>query len=139
MKKLSILKKELFYNFGLGVSNLILGIVSYLNVPIIISLIITCFSFVAIFFALIPIFAKADAEDELSENIRNDSANTTLKLGLVVLIFVSVILRFEPISQIVYKEGFIEFVIAFFLFFYSITYIVKTKKIDESKDFFEEN
>ena len=139
MEKLSITKKELSYNLGIGVAYLILGIVSYLDIPNIISLIIVCSCFIPIFFALIPFFTKTDKEDELSESIRNESATITLKLGLVVMMIVSALVKFKPISQIVLKGGIINLIIAFFFIFYSITYIVKTKKIDEPKESFEEN
>ena len=134
MKKLSILKKELFFNLGIGISNLILGILSYVNLPKLPSLIILCLSFFPIFFAFLPLIAKTEIEDELSKTIRNEAGHYTLQLGITCLILISSVLSFESIAAVIVKKGIIELIIAYFSFFYCVVYTVLTKRMEKGSE-----
>lgn len=131
MRKLSILKKELFYNLGIGIETLILGIIEYVNIPNVASLIITILCIPIALMAAIPFFAETDSEDELSEQIKNKAGQKALRIGLLGLIILASFLCFNNISEVIVKRGIVHLIIAYFYILYIIIYVIETKRIEK--------
>lgn len=134
MKTLSILKKELYYHAGIGVTNLVLGVLSYLAIPNTVALIIACLCLIAVVFTLIPFFSKVESEDELSQKIKNEAGYQTFKIGIIILMILAIFIDRNSFSSIVLSPGLINLIVAYFCISYCVIYAVLTKKMESNID-----
>lgn len=129
MKTLSLLKKELYFNAGIGITNLVLGILSYLTIPNVVSLVVVSLCLIIATISFIPVFSKVESEDELSEKIKNEAGYKTLKIGIIVLMFLAIFIGRNKLSSFILSPGLINLIIAYFSISYCVSYAALTKKM----------